>query len=78
MREIRIRLYFSYLLLILNIFAHIPRVSAQEYCYSSGGVFGVIVLSVFTTLFVIALTVAVVWLLWTKNHLNLGKITENY
>ena len=62
------KLLFNFVSLCL-----IHDVWAQEYCYTSGGVFGLIVLSVFTTLFVIALTFALFWFLWTKNLLKLGK-----
>ena len=78
MREIN-EMVLSIWILILNMVTTIPGVSAEtNHCYSSGTMFGIIVLSVFATLFVIALTLALLWLLWTKNLLNLGKLLIDY
>lgn len=74
MREIN-ETILSIWILILYIAVSIPGVSAEiNHCYTSGTIFGIIVLSVFATLFVIAVTLTLIWFLWTKNLLNLGKL----
>ncbi len=72
MCKIKINTIFP--IIILHCLIFITKVSANnEFCYTSSGVFGIIIASVVITLVVIGLTLATLWFLWTKNRLKLGK-----
>lgn len=73
MCKIKINTIFP--IIILHCLIFITKVSANnEFCYTSSGVFGIIIASVVITLVVIGLTLATLWFLWTKNRLKLDFI----
>jgi hypothetical protein len=70
----KIKINTIFIIIILHSLIFITKVSANnEFCYTSSGVFGIIIASVVITLVVIGLTLATLWFLWTKNRLKLGK-----